>query len=65
MKFPKHGIEYEDREQRLARRLETMTDIQVVQFALWEIHAVTADTSNVVSAELLKRSGVEEGLAKW
>ena len=59
------GTEYHEREKRIERVLENMTDSQLFAFALWEIHAVTADTSDVVSAELLKRSGISEGLAKW
>lgn len=57
--------EYEERERRLTRLLENVNDLQLIMFALWEIHAVTSDTSDAVSIELLKRSGVEEGLAKW
>ena len=62
---PKPTPEFEERERRLARLLEDMPSEQLIMFALWEIHAATADTSDVVSAELLRRSGIPEEIGKW
>lgn len=56
---------YREREKQMERLCENLSDMQLVFFALWEIHAITEGSSDAVSAELLKRSGVSEGVAKW
>lgn len=57
--------EYEEREQRLERVVSEMSNEQLFALTLWEIASNTSNASDVVCAELLKRSGVSEGLAKW
>ena len=57
--------EYVEREARLERVVEHMGDKELFAFALWEILSNTSNTSDALCHELLKRSGVSEGLAKW
>ena len=57
--------EYIERERQLERVVSEMSDEQLRWIALWEIHCAAEGSSDAISAELLRRSEVNESLAKY